>query len=407
MVPTIGMTSDLGPAAPPFDIPAAYRAGYGKARRLDADLAERYVACTTVGDPLADAAVEALSAFSTERGGAWIATAMQDGAAAIPRAPVALRTLFAEVERVPDWFEPAAVLPGCRAFHRNSEMFVGAFVAAVLIEGFATLISQSFNLTGRMVDKGVRRLKQNNRHLVEIFLPGGLDRQGEGWKLSVRIRLVHARIRLLLRGTPEWDGAAWGTPLSAAHVGFATAVFSGLLLERARMLGVELTDEERDSFMMIWRYAGHLMGVEPRLQCATQAEALRLHAVGASCEPPPLLESIILANGLISSAPIVAGITEPGARRALARRIYRISRAMIGDELADQLRYPPMRVTGTLAMLRLKNRLEAVLSGLFPGFGAWRSAGRFRTMLSVSHHSGDGILYHLPEHVLAERDEAL
>lgn len=33
-------------------------------------------------------------------------------------------------------------------------MFVGAFVAAVLIEGFSTLISQSFSITGRIVDQG-------------------------------------------------------------------------------------------------------------------------------------------------------------------------------------------------------------------------------------------------------------
>ncbi|MEQ9138626.1 MAG: oxygenase MpaB family protein [Thalassobaculum sp.] len=401
------MTIDLGPGAPALVVPTAYRDGYAKAQSIDAALAARYVAHTTVGDPLADAAVSALSAYPFDQGAAWIAAAMQDGPAAIPNAPAALRALFAEVERVPDWFDPAGVRAGCRAFHRNSEMFVGAFVAAVLIEGFATLISQSFNLTGRMVDKGVRRLKQNNRHLVEIFLPGGLERHGEGWKLSVRIRLVHARIRRLLAAAPDWDHAAWGVPLSAAHIAFATAAFSGLLLERARMLGVELTDEERDSFMKIWRYSGHLMGVEPSLQCATQADALRLHAVGGLCEPPPQLESIILANGLINSAPIVAGITETAARRALARRIYRISRAMIGDDLADRLRYPPMRVTGTLAALRLKNRLEGVLSSVFPGFRAWRSAGRFQTMLSVSHHSDEGIVYHLPEHVLAERDEAL
>src|SRR5690606_26484721 len=143
----------------------------------------------------------------------------------------------------------------------HSEMFIGAFVGAVLIEGFSTLISQSFCITGRLVDQGVTRLKQNNRHVIEIFLPGGLERGGDGWKLSVRVRLMHARVRRLLSRSPDWDRAAWGAPLSAAHIGFATACFSGLLLTRARMLGVELNDEERDSFMMIWRYSGLLMGV--------------------------------------------------------------------------------------------------------------------------------------------------
>ena len=55
-------------------------------------------------------------------------------------------------------------------------MFIGAFVGAVLIEGFATLISKSFAITGRVLDQGVRRLQQNNAHLLEIFLPQGMAR---------------------------------------------------------------------------------------------------------------------------------------------------------------------------------------------------------------------------------------
>ena len=68
-------------------------------------------------------------------------------------------------------------------------MILGAFVGGVLIEGFMTNISKSFFITGRVRDQGIRRLQQNNRHLVESFIPGGLERDGDGWKLSLRIRL--------------------------------------------------------------------------------------------------------------------------------------------------------------------------------------------------------------------------
>lgn len=46
---------------PTFEIPACYVAGYGAARSLDPDLADRYIRYTTQGDPLADRAVEQLS----------------------------------------------------------------------------------------------------------------------------------------------------------------------------------------------------------------------------------------------------------------------------------------------------------------------------------------------------------
>jgi len=319
-------------------------------------------------------------------------------------APSELRRFFDAIEPVPSWFDPAATIPGCRAFHRNSEMFLGAFVAAVLIEGFTTLIAKSFAITGRMVDRGTRRLKQNNRHLVEIFMPGGLERHGEGWKLSVRVRLMHASVRRLLSRAPEWDESAWGTPVSAAHVAFATAAFSALLLKRAATLGVALSDEERRSFMLVWRYAGHLMGVPETLLFSSEAEALRLHEIGALCEPPPDIESIMLANGLINAAPLVAGIDDPGARRKLARKIYRISRAIIGDEMADRLHYPSANTFGTLAVLRWTNRLDRLGRRLVPALDRWRRAGQFGTMLGVSLYDADGLSYRLPEHVHAEKD---
>lgn len=73
---------------------------------------------------------------------------------------------------------PALTRAGCRAFHGHSEMFIGAFVRVALIEGFSTLISKSFSITGRLVDQGTGRLKQNNRHLSGIVIPGGLERRG-------------------------------------------------------------------------------------------------------------------------------------------------------------------------------------------------------------------------------------
>lgn len=388
-------------------IPTDYRPGFERAIRLDEPLARRYVAATVRGDAPADAVVAELARHPAPQAADWVRRGIDGGPDAIPEAPETVRAFFAEIAIIPPWFDPDATLPGCRAFYDHSEMFIGAFVAAVLIEGFATLISRSFSITGRLADQGVRRLKQNNRQLVEIFLPGGLDRHGDGWKLSVRIRLVHARVRQLLARSEEWDVAAWGTPISAAHMGFATAAFSGLLLARARLLGVHPTAEERAAFMLVWRYAGHLMGVEPDLQCGTEEEALRLHAVGERCEPAPGLDAIVMANGLINSAPLVAGITAPRDRQRLARRIYRISRAMIGDEKADALRFPRLRTTGALAGFRLKAGLDRFAHRHFPRLAEGSRLRQFQTMLDVSLYTDEGIGYRLPGQLHAERDGTL
>ena len=79
---------------------------------------------------------------------------------------------------MPDWVDHQSFLPGCRLFHRHTRLVLAGMVGGTLVEGFTTNIAKSFFLTGRLRDKGQRRLKQNNRHMLEIFMPGGLDRKG-------------------------------------------------------------------------------------------------------------------------------------------------------------------------------------------------------------------------------------
>ena len=95
------------------------------------------------------------------------------------KAPEVLRNFFAHLEEPPPWLDYEAFRPGVRAFHANVDLMLVAFVTAVLVEGFSTLIAKSFMITGR-VSSTERRLQQNNRHMMGIFFPGGLYRENDG-----------------------------------------------------------------------------------------------------------------------------------------------------------------------------------------------------------------------------------
>ncbi|MCY4573210.1 MAG: DUF2236 domain-containing protein, partial [Gemmatimonadetes bacterium] len=143
-----------------------------------------------------DEIVEDLAGLPQRRVHELIRAGMDEDRDGLADAPQSLRDFFFDAPPPdPDWLDQSAFQPGVRSFQRNSVAVLSAFVAGVLIDGFSTLIAKSFVQTGRIFDNGVWRLKQNNRHQVEIFLPGGLERFGEGWKLSVRIRFVHAQVR--------------------------------------------------------------------------------------------------------------------------------------------------------------------------------------------------------------------
>ena len=221
-------------------IPAVYRPGYERARADNRDLAENYVRHTLIGDPEADAVAEALAEFDQEEAYRFIHAGMERQEDVLRDAPPVMGDFFDRISVPPSWFDPASLRPGMLAYHRNSDLFIAAHVAGVLVEGFSTTISLPFFRTGRLTDYGVRRLRQNNRHLIEICLPGGLERHGDGWKLSVRIRLIHAQVRRLLRNAEDWDADTWGMPLSAAQMAFASAAFSALLLRKVEMLGLRL-----------------------------------------------------------------------------------------------------------------------------------------------------------------------
>ena len=310
-----------------MNIPTDYELGYEKARAVAPDIADKYVAHTLTGDPLAEAMTEDLAEFSSEESRRLIEAAMnQEGEEALRDAPDSLRKFFKDAETPPEWLEYAAFAPGVRMFHRNSQVILGAFVAGVLIEGFTTNIAKSFFITGRVRDQGIRRLGQNNRHMMEIFLPGGLYRHGDGWKLSVRIRIVHARLRYLLNNSEDWDAEAWGAPISAAHLGYAISAFSARLLMHMKTLGAEYNDEDYASFMAVWRYSGHLMGIPQTILFHDAEEALKLYDVGLICEPTYQTESVVMAHALVNSAPLIAGMAERSPPQFGPVRVPRFSR---------------------------------------------------------------------------------
>ena len=388
-------------AAPP-SMPTVYADGWKRGMQADPDRSANYIEHTMIGDPLADTMIDDLETLGNEESERLIRLGMHDRKGdALGGAPASVREFFSHAAEPPDWLDLPSLLPGCQMFFRNGRLVLAGMVGGVLVEGFATNIAKSFFLTGRLRDQGVRRLKQNNRHMLEIFMPDGMEAHADGWTHSVRVRLVHAKIRKLLSESEEWDVAELGVPISAAHVGFAVAAFSARLLKHLKSLGGSFNGEERKSFMAVWRYSGYLMGIPETILYRDEEEALEIFRIGLLCEPPPSLESIVLATSLINSAPLIAGIDNDDERRNLSGYVTQISRALIGNEMADALRYPKSRTFGSLLKFRTANRVERIMDRLMPGRSGAETI--LTTLFDVSQFDELGISYRLPDHVHAER----
>jgi hypothetical protein len=209
-------------------------------------------------------------------------------------------------------------------------------------------------------------------------------------------------VRHLLNNSEDWDTEAWGIPISSAHLGYSIAAFSARLLKHMKTLGAVYSDEEGESFMAVWRYTGHLMGIPETILFRNEEEALKLYDLGIVCEPDVPIESVVMAHSLVNSAPLIAGMTSPEDRRKLARYVYRISRGLIGRDVADQLMYPSYSSFGVVTAFRFQQRFGHILTKLRPKRAQNDDYTRFTSLLEASVFDEEGIRYNLPDHVYSE-----
>jgi len=381
-------------------VPGAYVEGYAAARGVEPELADEYLRHTWIGDPDLDPVIEDVDGLDGDKLQRAIRAGIERDTEALRKAPRSLRYFFEDKVGPPPWLDFEAHAPAVRAFNVNAANVLVAFVCGVLIEGFSTLISKSFATTGRVLnpESARRRLMQNNRHLMEVFFPGGMERDGDGWKLSTRLRFVHARVRHLLANSSAWDAEEYGTPISAAHMGLATTVFSMRLLDHAALVGAVFNEDEEASVMQVWRYTGVVMGVPEDILFVDRDHARRLFRIAHLCEPVPDSDAAAMANALIGAIPLTAGIEGKRKQRNVMKLAYRLSRSLIGNELADQLGFPKMNTVGALAAFRARQRLQRFVKG--------RQKVRlsnFSQLLDISVYDRPDDRYRMPDHYLSAR----
>ena len=86
------------------------------------------------------------------------------------------------------------------------------------------------------------------------------------------------------------------------------------------------------------------------------------------------------------------------ARRKLAKYVYSVSRAVIGDRLTDHLKYPPSLTLGVLPWFRLQSRYGRLVGKVVPHHFRDTNFANFTSLLEASAFDEEGI------HVVEEDD---
>ncbi|WP_433781597.1 oxygenase MpaB family protein [Actinomycetospora sp. CA-101289] len=191
-------------------------------------------------------------------------TALADGVDAVPDAGPELRRFFAVVDEVPAWVDLDLVERGARAFRRLGRTRIDVLLALSLIGGYrfggpADLLVATGGLTG---DTAMRRLGETETWGRGVTAPGGMRRDGEGFRLTVHVRVMHALVNRAFETNGRWDAGRWGLPINQTDLATTLGLFNSTALLGSRALGRLVTREESRAVMHLWKYVGWLMGVD-------------------------------------------------------------------------------------------------------------------------------------------------
>ena len=300
---------------------------------------DKYVCLLGHTDPLADAVVDVFASLPESEWRVMLDTSLQEGIEAIPHAPEQLRTLFAQLGQVPTWVNRERCNLGGATFLRCRLGFVALAMLSLPVIYSWPSGNKPLALSGQLVHRASQRLKDTTRYVFAVSQPDGLARFSEGFRMTVRVRLIHAQVRKLLRESAQWNTEMWGAPINQLHMAGTNLMFSVGVLDGLTRLGYRFESTEREALVHLWRYAGYLLGIEPELLVASEHEGQKLLEMIFACEPKPDDDSRALTDALMDTAFEYLRSFRL-ARLCSVNLCYGISHALIGDELARGLGYP-------------------------------------------------------------------
>ena len=322
------------------------------ARQRFGDRVDRFGRHLWDSDDLADRVVEEISALGAVEG--WKHFERGLHGESMQDAPRSMRALIEEAAHVPAWVDWAMCDRGGSLLMRAGPLGGIVLGARSLVVGYASPGgNKPLVFSGRLKEQAGRRLNETARFVQAVCRPGGMRPFAEGWQITLKVRLIHAKVRKMIHASGRWDAAAWGVPANQHDLAGTTLLFSVSIVDGLRKLGMRVTPDEAEAYIHLWRWAGRTIGVHPDVLPTSEAEAMRLADLIALTMGEPDQDSRDLTRALFESA--YEGRRSRQSVREAERSVMigrLICRELIGDELADKLDVPRQPIRYAMPVMR-------------------------------------------------------
>jgi hypothetical protein len=313
------------------------------ARREFGPDADRYASYYYVGDPVADG----LAAWMQRRGEpakAQFERALKHGLSSVSEPSVELQGFFERAEQIPTWVDFAELREGALAYQRFGILGMIVLSAWSLINGYhSSAAVKPLAFTGQLRHNAQQRLAETARFVSEASQVDGLRCGHPGYEISLRVALIHAHVRSACARAPGWRTQDWGVPINQADMLGTLLEFSLLMIDGAQRLGFHVSSREKHAILAMWRYCGHLNGVDPWLlsHLRTEGETRHIAELIRLVQPGPDEDSLALTRQLLKVPKQNARGAGPGVVGVAVSRFHNgLARALNGPEIADNLGIP-------------------------------------------------------------------
>ncbi|WP_067570374.1 oxygenase MpaB family protein [Nocardia acidivorans] len=230
------------------------------------------------GDEPMDEVIAAFRGLGTAGGRRMLNRALEHGIDSVEDPPIELVNLFARIDNPPDWYDPDLWEYGRRLWINVStagkmamgvQDFMGTFVGAE--------VASAVGETGRFVKDPYRRNLESAVWFGSVTAPAALERRSPILHDTVRVRLMHAQVRAMLRR--RWGDehfARHGNPISNATTMGAAVTFGLTPICFDHVHGRRCTAAQLDAVMHYWAYIAHCFGVADELIPRSAAEGMEM-----------------------------------------------------------------------------------------------------------------------------------
>lgn len=292
--------------------------------------------------------------------------ALAEGIATVDDAPAPLTEFFAHLDTRPEWVDDDLLERGGAAARRIGGDGFDILAFGSLLGGYRSGGAlQPLVRTGRIGAETLKRVGETGQWWLACTAPGGMRRDGEGWKLSVHVRVMHAFVNYQLEREPDWDWEFRGVPINQYDRAGTIGSFSTSYLLQARALGVRIPAEDAEAIMHLWSYVGWLMGVDEQWLPRTERIGRRVLGNVIAGFSGPEQASKDLGEGLVGMHDQIPGVPRWRRRYERERALSTATFLNLGHGMSDvgQPMRPPWYPLWRIA----SNTLWTQLIGRLPG----------------------------------------